>query len=119
MQWIAHYFEGVDERGRRWIVRPCVGTAAAVVQAYGLEELIHWQAAWGTYRPNATSTADRLVAEFLRIVSRRRKGDPDRVNAELAMLAREGPPGRCLAAAASRSATYDGHERQLPVGDRA
>jgi hypothetical protein len=107
VQWIAHYFEGLDERGRRFVVRPCVGSAAAVVAGYGVEELIRWRPEWGRYRPQSTDTADRLVAEFLR----RRRGHPDRVNGELQQLAREPVP--------VRPPQPDAHERQLPAGDRA
>lgn len=114
IHWDAHYYEGHDERGRRFLVRPCVGMRAAVVQDGLGEEVIHWQEAWevefGKYSPACTRTADALVKEFLRRRVLRQRGTPEQINAELLVAARETRPARS-------PRTHD--DSQLPVGDRA
>ncbi len=108
---LAVLHEYIDDRGRRYVVRACVGMRAGVVQTALGDERIDWREEWGAYHPNADATAERLFAEYERRQAFRQRGNPDRVNAEL------------QEAAASKTSKPihqpDSHERQLPTGDLA
>lgn len=102
----ATYFEFLDERGTRYVVRLNVGMRAGLVVMGPREESIEWRHEWGRYLPQSEATAETLVEEFCRRQLQRRP--LELANAELLHPARKTRPIAC--------ACSDDH--QLPIGDR-
>jgi hypothetical protein len=112
LQHTATYDEFLDDRGRRYVVRLCIGMRAAVMQLGPTSVRIDWRKEWGRYEPrrHREATAERLIQEF-----ERRQEPAEQVNELLAAAGRQPAKARLE----NGHHHDDSHDRQLPVADRA